>query len=60
MDKFVKRLSEDEYRDVRKAKRPRLKQATIQSLKVRSDFIINSINSIMHIIDYGYALARDP
>jgi len=33
MDKFVKRLSEDEFNEQRKAKRPRLKQATISSLK---------------------------
>ena len=38
MDRFVKRLSEDEFNDQRKAKRPRLKQATISSLKVLKIF----------------------
>ena len=33
MDKYVKRLSRDEVETQRRAKRPRLKQATLQSLK---------------------------
>ncbi|KAL5264950.1 hypothetical protein ACHWQZ_G005896 [Mnemiopsis leidyi] len=33
MDKYVKRLTRDEVEQERKAKRPRLRQATLQSLK---------------------------
>ena len=33
MDKYLKRLSTEEVEEMRRAKRPRLKQATLQSLK---------------------------
>lgn len=33
MDKYVKRLSREEFEDQRHSKRPRLRQATLQSLK---------------------------